>query len=146
MREIVRNCLICGKHTPLKKKGTFNNIIENEPFVRIMIDCVDLSSIKKINFGYCWLLTCIDVYSKFAWVFSLKNKTSKEITICLKELIYKEGCFKILQSDNGKEFINSDINILLQNFNIIHKRSRPRNPKYNGQIKRFNQTICRSLV
>ena len=37
-------------------------------------DLVDISSLAHFNKGYKFLLTCIDVFSKFAWVAPLKTR------------------------------------------------------------------------
>ena len=42
-------------------------------------DLVDISSLARFNKGYKFLLTCIDVFSKFAWVEPLKNKTGESL-------------------------------------------------------------------
>jgi len=40
------------------------------------------------------------------WSFPLKRKTAKGVAPILYALFRKEGTFKILQADNGKEFKN----------------------------------------
>ena len=40
---------------------------------------MDISSLARFNKGYKFLLTCIDVFSKFAWVAPLKNKTGESL-------------------------------------------------------------------
>ncbi|KAF7703933.1 hypothetical protein CDIK_0046 [Cucumispora dikerogammari] len=51
----------------------------------------------------------------------------------------------ILQSDNGKEFINIEMTALCERFLIVFKHLRPRHPHANGQFERFNQTLTRYL-
>ena len=53
-------------------------------------DLADLSSIAKYNDGYKFLLTCIDVFSKYAWAIPLKNKSSKSIVIAFTKIFEKE--------------------------------------------------------
>ena len=40
---------------------------------------MDISSLACFNKGYKFLLTCIDVFLKFAWVVPLKNKTGESL-------------------------------------------------------------------
>ena len=42
-------------------------------------DLVDISSLARFNKGYKFLLTCINVFSKFAWVVPLKNKSGETL-------------------------------------------------------------------
>jgi transposase InsO family protein len=59
------------------------------------------------------------------------------VAMNLKFLFYKlTGTPKILQSDNGKEFYNSHIKKLCENFKIVQKHSKPRHPQVNEQIKK----------
>src|SRR5213080_3368283 len=62
---------------------------------------------EKQNKGYKYLLTVIDVFSKFAWAIPLKLKTGKQM-IEVFQYIFKERKPKKLWTDAGKEFINKD--------------------------------------
>ena len=42
-------------------------------------DLVDMSSFSRSNKGYKYLLTVIDVFSKYGWIVPLKTKTGKEV-------------------------------------------------------------------
>ena len=66
----------------------------------------------KLNRGYRYLLTCIDIFSKYSWVIPLKDK--KGITI----KIFKERKPKFLWTDKGKEFYNKQVQDLLNENNI----------------------------
>lgn len=40
------------------------------------IDLCDMATIQKENDGYRFILSVIDVFSKYAWMVSIKNKTA----------------------------------------------------------------------
>ena len=61
-------------------------------------DLVDVSKIAKENRGYKFLLTVIDVFSKFAWVIPLMNKTSDSILQAITA-IFKSRKPKKLHTD-----------------------------------------------
>jgi hypothetical protein len=42
-------------------------------------DLVDLGKLASYSKGFEYLLTCIDVLSKYAWVVPLKDKTGKSL-------------------------------------------------------------------
>ena len=42
-------------------------------------DLVDISSFSRSNMGYKYLLTAIDVFSKYGWIVPLKTKSVKEV-------------------------------------------------------------------
>ena len=43
-------------------------------------DLIDVSNISKFNDGICFVLCCIDCFSRYAWTVSLKNKGSVSVT------------------------------------------------------------------
>ena len=53
-------------------------------------DLVDLQHLSRWNQGYKYLLTCIDVLSKYAWVVPLKSKTGASLVVAF-ESIFQEG-------------------------------------------------------
>ncbi|KAF9752814.1 Gag-Pol polyprotein, partial [Nosema granulosis] len=146
VREVVTRCTTCAQAQPLKVKETQVHILAQRPMERLMIDLVDMQKYKDDNGGYAWILTVIDVYSKFAWAFPLFKKSGFEVTTNLEAHFYRNtGPPVIIQSDNGKEFINKEMKDLCNRFLIDFKHSRPRHPQANGQIERFNQTLSRYL-
>ena len=46
---------------------------------------------SKVNRGYKYIFTNIDIFSKYAWSFPLKTKTIKEIKSCSKRYLKKEN-------------------------------------------------------
>ncbi|GFU56632.1 uncharacterized protein F54H12.2 [Trichonephila clavipes] len=62
------------------------------------VDLVDMQSLAEFNKGYKYLLTCIDLFSKFAWAVPLKDKFGKSVKSGL-EIIFKERKPKVLQTD-----------------------------------------------
>jgi len=65
------------------------------------IDLLDVSKAKKINGNITFLLCVIDLYSKYAWVVPIKNKTEKVVLNAFKSIRH----FPVnLWSDEGNEF------------------------------------------
>lgn len=146
IRKVVTECSVCLQSQPLKTKETQVHIVAERPMERLMIDLIDMKRYKSSNSEYAWILSVIDVYSKYAWAFPLKTKSASEVADTLESHFCRNvGAPSILQSDNGKEFINREMNTLCERFSILFKHPRPRNPKANGQVERFNQTLTRYL-
>jgi hypothetical protein len=64
----------------------------------------------------------------------------------LEALFELEGAPEIIQSDNGREFKNKVLHTLCSNWGVKHIFGRARRPQSQGQVERFNQTICRSFA
>jgi transposase InsO family protein len=102
-------------------------------------DLVDLSSLANQNDSNRYLLTCIDVFSKYARVEPLKNKTGSSLTQAFAKMIAKDkGNF--LQTDKGSEFLNSSFQKLLKDRNIKHYTSENDDIKA-AVVERFNRTL-----
>lgn len=90
------------------------------------IDLCDMQSFAQYNNGYKFILSVIDVFSKFGWMVPLKNKTAKEITTGFRKIITESGRKPLaIQSDKGAEFKNATFKGYLtskgikQNFPLI---------------------------
>ena len=54
-------------------------------------DLIDKSSLSKYNNNYKFILKVIDIFTKYAWVIPLKNKSGLSITYILKQSYQKDG-------------------------------------------------------
>src|SRR5579859_3658577 len=126
-------------HKPVRRKFK-RNITQvytmNEQF---QADLADLSSISKQNDGIRYLLTVIDVFSKYAWVIPLKNKGAKTVCQAL-ETVFEERCPEKFQSDQGKEFENSECAALFKRLEINHFNALSGETKC-AVVERFNRTL-----
>jgi hypothetical protein len=97
--------------------------------------------LKKYNKGYQYLLTCIDVLSKRAWVEPTKDKSCPEITRAFKSILdSSDQAPAKVWTDRGKEFLNRHFQQLLKSRNIKHYTCN--NPETKCSIvERFNRTI-----
>ena len=102
-------------------------------------DLVDLSSLSNENDSKRYLLTCIDVFSKYARVEPLKNKSGKTLTLAFTKMIADQQC-KLLQTDKGTEFLNGTFQKLLKDRNIRHYTSENDDIKA-AVVERFNRTL-----
>ena len=93
---------------------------------------------EKQNKGFKYLLTVIDVYSKFAWTYPLKVKTGKQM-IALFEKIFRERKPKKLWTDLGTEFINKDFKKFLADNDV--ELYHTFNEGKAVVIERFNRTL-----
>ena len=102
-------------------------------------DLVDLSLLSNENNGHRYLLTCIDVFSKFARVEPLKNKGGAALTVAFTKMIAYNQC-KLLQTDKGTEFLNGTFQKLLKDRKIQHYTSENDDIKASV-VERFNRTL-----
>ncbi|GFV77967.1 uncharacterized transposon-derived protein F54H12.3 [Trichonephila clavipes] len=87
---------------PVRHKFQRNRVFVSDIDRQFQADLVDMQSLAEFNKGYKYLLTCIDLFSKFAWAVPLKDKFGKSVKSGL-EIIFKERKPKVLQTDAGYE-------------------------------------------
>ena len=85
-----------------------------------------------------YILTVIDSYSKYTWVYPLVSKHDELIRNKLSS-IFMIGHPDILQSDNGKEFWNKNVDNFLDNRGIKHVLGAPYHPQNQVVIEAFNK-------
>ena len=98
----------------------------------------------EANEGFKYLLTVIDVFSKYAWGFPLRDKTCESSMSSFAELLSRCGEKpQKLQTDRGSEFVCGKFKKYLKSQNIHHYLS------YSDRkcpvVERFNLTIQQIL-
>ena len=91
-------------HKPKRKNYLRRKIIINHIDEIFAADVVEMQKFSKINKSYRYLLTCIDIFSKYAFVIPLKDKKGITIKNALQKISNKRKP-KFLRTDNGKDFI-----------------------------------------
>jgi hypothetical protein len=92
---------------------------------------------------YPYVLNIMDIFSKYAWSFPLRDQTSRSVTKILSELWLREGAPAKLQSDGG--FKSDELKHLADRFNVRLERCAPYHSQCSGAIERLNRTIRESV-
>ena len=85
-------------HKPKRKNFPRRKIIVNHIDEIFAADLVEMQKFAKLNRGYRYLLTCIDIFSKYSWVIPLKDKKGINVKNALQK-IFKERSPKFLWTD-----------------------------------------------
>ena len=106
---------------------------------------VDLCGpVQEHGVVYQYVLVLVDDYSRWTEVHFLQSKG--EAAGRVKEYIVKNKrqenwVTKRLRSDNGGEFVNSDLEEFILAEGIIHERTTPYTPQHNGVVERTNRSL-----
>ncbi|KAJ9535349.1 LOW QUALITY PROTEIN: hypothetical protein OSB04_un001540 [Centaurea solstitialis] len=142
------NCVACLKgkqHKSSHKSKEVNSI--SSPLQLIHMDLFGPTNVMSIGKkSYC--LVIVDDFSRFTWVYFLKTKD--ETSGLIKSFVTRANLkVKVIRSDNGTEFKNSDINSFCDEKGIEKQYSALRTPQHNGVAERRNRTLieaARSLL
>jgi hypothetical protein len=126
-------------HKPVRFKFPRNKTIVMRVRDQIQVDLCDMRNIVKHNDGYNYLLTGIDCFSRAGFGVKVKNKSGKVIAIGLKS-IFDKTPFRRLQTDKGREFLNSNVKQLLKSTRTAMWISENDDVKA-ALVERFNRTL-----
>lgn len=101
-------------------------------------DLVEMIPFALVNKGYKYILTMINCFSKIAIAVPLKSKKAIEIVNALKPIL-KEHKMKHFQTDQGTEWFNSMVQLLLKSYGINHYYTH--SDKKASIVERFNRTL-----
>lgn len=126
-------------HKPVRRRFRRNRVVVHGMDQQWQADLVDMSSLSRYNRGYKYILTCIDILSKYAWAVPLKDKKGKSLTGAF-EYIFKSGRVpEFLQTDKGTEFINRRFQSFLKGYGVRFFTTQ--NETKASVVERFNRTL-----
>ncbi len=126
-------------HKPLRKRFTRNRTLVYGIDDQWQADLVDMREWQRENNNYAYILTCIDVFSKYAWVRPVKLKTSEAVYQAFESIFSDGRVPNKLQTDKGKEFLNRSVQNLFKHYGIHHFTSE--NETKAAVVERFNRTL-----
>jgi len=127
----------------VKRNGKTRKTISRHPNQQWQADLVEMDvpqgAPASDNDGIRYLITVVDVFSRYAWVRALKNKKGETITKAIID-IFKEGRKpRLLQTDQGSEFYNSIFQKFLDSEKI--KLFSTYGDRKATIVERFNRTL-----
>jgi Transposase and inactivated derivatives, IS30 family len=120
------------------------------PYERLQFDLIYISSkkrkyLKENRWGFQYVLSVKCTFSKYIWLFPLKERDSSSIYQLLRFICEKEGFPEIFQSDNGSEFVAKIISTFLKSHDVKIKHGKPYHPQSQGQVENLNKTVKQHL-
>ena len=105
-------------HKPMRRHFKRNRVIVGGIDQQWQMDLADMQSMQKFNDGYRYLLVCIDVFSKYAWVIPLKDKTGPTLVKAFKVILTSGRKPETIMTDQGTEFLNKHFRALMKEEDI----------------------------
>lgn len=127
-------------HRPARKNFPRRRVVVKGLDDLFQADLVEMRPYYKVNKGYRYILTVIDVFSKYLWAQPVKTKTGPDITHSMKRILMQDNRIpRNLQTDLGKEFYNKYFQNLMKKFNINHYSTF--STKKASVVERVNRTL-----
>ena len=143
VKTVVSSCDACAKLKPQFLKPVNPPLIKaTQPFERLSIDFKGpLPSVSK----NVYMLTIIDEYSRFPFVYPCKDMLTETVIKCLNDLFSLFGMPGYIHSDRGTSFMSADLKHHLHSKGIATSNTTKYNPAGNGQCERFNGIIWKAV-
>ena len=108
------------------------------------MDLVDMRKYKNQNKGYYWILTAVEILSRYAFTIPVYRKDTKNMTKAVGELLkqFKERFGKypeVSQFDEGKEFYIVHVKELLKEHSVEYFSTN--SDRKAAIFERFNRTL-----
>ena len=127
-------------HRPVRKNFPRRKTLARHVDHIWQADLIDMQQISKENRGFRYILTVIDILSRYAFAIPVKNKTGKSMIDAFKKIFNKsKRSPKKLFTDDGAEFFNRQFKSFLRENKIIHYSTA--SDVKASLVERFNRTL-----
>ena len=139
----ISKCLVCPFAKQTRNVFPNSSIRSTACFELLHIDLWGPYNTPTVD-GKKYFLTIMDDFSRVTWLFLLSHKSAVCVSIRMF-LQYVQTQFgkkvKVLRTDNGTEFVNSECHKLFTELGILHQRSCPYTPQQNGVAERKHRHL-----
>jgi putative transposase len=109
----------------------------------------DFTYFKVIGWGWFYLSTILDDYSRYIVSWKLRTSMSADdVKVTLDDALDRTGIEKVkvrhrprLLSDNGPCYISKELGAYLEEKEMTHTRGKPYHPQTQGKIERYHRTM-----
>ena len=126
-------------HKPVRHRFKRNRVIVGAMGEECKADLVIMDSLSKSSNGHNYILTVIDVLSKYAWVEPIKTKSGENLVKAFEKICKKGRQPEKLHTDKGTEFTNRLFQRFLKDKNIFFFTTH--NDTKASIVERFNRTL-----
>jgi transposase InsO family protein len=114
----------------------------------------DFTYLKVIGWGWFYLSTILDDYSRYIIAWKLcTNMKAEDVTDTLELALQASGCDQVnvlhkprLLSDNGASYVSGELAEWLGDKGMSHVRGAPYHPQTQGKIERWHQTLKNRIL
>ena len=127
-------------HKPVRKSFPTRKYVTRGLHEQWQADLVEMQHFSRENAGHRYLLTVIDIFSRYAYARPLKSKSGPDVALALESIFKENGVTpRLLQTDQGLEFYNQHVRNVLDKYGI--ELFSIYSDKKAAIVERFNRTL-----
>jgi IS30 family transposase len=139
--DFIKRCRSCQRNNIVRKGyHPMKAIHARLPGEHIAIDLAGPFTTSQD--GNVYLLVIVDICTRFVLLDALPDKTAFTVAKTLFKRFSDIGFPRILQSDNGKEFLNGVMKQMTTKMHIDHRLITPYHPRGNGVAENHVKSAC----
>ena len=141
VKEYVRSCGGCQLASRKDKaRAPLQPLqVETEPFHKVAFDIV--GPLPKSSSGFRYILTMMDLYSKFPAAVPLKRVDNFSVLEAMMSVFACYGLPKILLTDQGSVFTSKLTREMCRQFKIDKIQTTPYHPQSDGALERWHACL-----
>eukprot|EP00731_Ephydatia_muelleri_P013704 Em0007g1014a len=135
-------CSICQLKQPQNSTAPLRPIVSSGFLTRCQIDLIDMRHMPDGSYHY--IAHYMDHWSKFHILWPLMKKSAIDVAVGLVKRVFPYlGLPKILQSDNGREFVNEIVKEVVRSWpgEVVIINGRPRHSQSQGLVEKGNHLV-----
>ena len=132
------------RYKPITRKHKYRKTYVKDLADQVQLDLVDMGKYGSMNKGYRWILTAVEILSRYAFAIPVYRKDgesmTKSVNLLLKKFRERFGKYpNSVQFDEGKEFCNVGIRNVLKSHDVNYFSTK--SEKKAAIVERFNRTL-----
>jgi len=144
IKESLRDCLPCLQFN-IARHGyhPLQSVTSTLPWDHIAVDLVGPLPLSENKEEF--LLVTTDVFTRFTLLNAIQSRAAPEVARVLWSHFCLLGLPRVLQSDNGTEFVNAVLKDLLRASGVDHRLLSAYHPRANGVVERVNGVVLNAI-
>jgi transposase InsO family protein len=143
VKGVICSCAECAMHK--KERPFYHKSLPVDAILPMDHLAIDTHTMPVVSNGMVVILSVIDLATRFVWIRSMPDKLATTIAKTLWEIFSNFGIPRVIQSDNGTEFVNKVLKALVDVMCIDHRLTTAYHPRANGAVERSFSTIVTML-
>ena len=144
IKKLTNACAICNECKPRFYNPAKSHLIKaTQPMERLNLD---FKGPLPTNNNHRYILTVVDEFSRFPFAIPCVDVKAGTIYKALCQIFSIFGICSYIHSDRGSGFISKELRDLLLSKGIACSRSTRYNPRGNGLVERYNNTVWKAVT
>jgi len=144
VQDYIKTCEVCARKPGRKP----NDLPIKQTSAKHPWSCVHMDLMGPMNEsenGNKYILAMVDSLTRWTELRCIPTKHAQCVADAAFDIFCNRGPPLSILCDNGKEFYNEGLRIMMRNLGVHIQFSTPRRPQTNGLVERVNQKVKRQL-